>query len=329
MLEIRPLEGFDAYEAGDIPSVLYSPRIRNVFAAINGPLSGSDISFMIINDGKPLAYFLAYIDYSHEVISLSAPRLPAVFWFTSHFSPQVYFEVKTQSINYFKKCIADYSTINIKFIDFFSYNTLSPIAQYLMQSYKCKTNLVFNHVIDISICQDALKRNLRSRYKQFINKADREFTFVVYDKNNIRQEHIDQLHECHILASGRDVYPEQMFWTAWLKECKAGYGFLVIAYQDMRPVGASLCTIADKTAYYSIGAYDRKITHSGLSHGCIWHAIIYAKNNNLDFFEIGHTYFECVSKGITDKEMSIGFFKRGFGGYNHPCLYVECLEKNL
>jgi hypothetical protein len=150
------------------------------------------------------------------------------------------------------------------------------------------------------------------------------FSFVVIDQYSSQHKDINALHECHITASGRDVYPIS-FWTVWQREIEAGRAFVILAKQGEQVRGACLCTISKSAAYYGIGAFDRSQNDTGLSHACLWQSICHAKKIGLPLFEMGKTYFSCLKPDVTDKEMSIGFFKRGFGGSNLPILHLRTI----
>jgi hypothetical protein len=75
--------------------------------------------------------------------------------------------------------------------------------------------------------------------------------------------------------------------------------------------------------YYAIGAYDRSLAKTGLSHASLWLALLHAKQIGFTLFETGRTDFFALTPDISTKEMNIGFFKRGFGGINKPVLYLS------
>jgi lipid II:glycine glycyltransferase (peptidoglycan interpeptide bridge formation enzyme) len=103
---------------------------------------------------------------------------------------------------------------------------------------------------------------------------------------------------------------------------KEGYAYLVVAEDEQGAKGAALYITAENKVYYGIGAFDRSMERSGLSHACMWKAIEHAKQQKYTVFETGHTFYSSVSFSQSEKERGIGFFKRGFGGSNHPILVI-------
>jgi hypothetical protein len=197
---------------------------------------------------------------------------------------------------------------------------LSP-ASHLLQYENCNPNFYFTINIELTYDLELLYAQVRKSYKNLINRGMKKFDFKIITDNNIEEKYITALHNCHICASGRDVYPEK-FWQAWGHLVRQGGAFIILAYLNGEVKGASLFITCHNRIYYGIGAYDRTFQHSGLSHSMMWQSIIFAKESCFQIFEIGTTYYPSLHHDISDKEISIGFFKRGFGGVQTPLLHL-------
>ncbi len=324
MIHAVPFSHFSDYKAENLPSVIYDPQLREVSAKIHHAEEKKDFSFSIKDDdGKPLAHCLLYRDDLSEKKQFWALGAPATCWLTTH-CPQgeTRIAVFKTLLRTFKKCINGHPGTTLYFCDFFQEHAMNPISEYLLQKESCVAELSFSHRVELTNSIEMLHASLRERYKSTINKGTKKFSFSVIDSKNIQEPHIGALHECHITASGRDVY-SSAFWNLWLDQIRKGNAFLVMAQDGRKVCGAALYTISRESVYYGIGAFDRSLNKTGLSHSCMWHAICYSHKCGFRYFEVGRTDFSPLHPDITEKEMNIGFFKRGFGGTNRPVLYLS------
>ena len=320
-MKIVPFSFFSDYSKEALPSALYDPDLRNAFAAINNADSKQDFSFRVEDESGSLAYCLLYHDVAKQPPVFWALGAPATFWFTEKCPVEKKKKVAKLAVAEIKKCLFNSPQSIVSYAEYFVENELLIPTMHLMLEYSCASSLAFSHKIALYHSEELLRSNLRDRYKSLINKGIREFSFVTISKANVSENDIEKLHKCHIVASGRDVYTES-FWGVWQKEIETGRAFMTLAEQSGQITGGCLCTISTDTMYYAIGAFDRELTHSGLSHACLWRSIAFAKSQGMAFFEMGRTDFACLKPDVSDKEMTIGFFKRGFGGSNAPVLYL-------
>lgn len=332
MLNIQVFKNFGDYFDSNLPSVIYAPRNRLALAAIHSANPSHDYSFSVVDSKGALAYCLLYVDVNKEIPHVWGVCGPATLWLTGRCTEDMQHDVLSLAAMHVKKVLQNFSVATIAYADYFRCTELMPLTAFLMQQYNCTATLSFSSIIDLSAPQDVLRHRLRERYKATINKGLREYDFEIVDGKTVQRSHIEALHQCHITASGRNVYND-FFWETWQNECEAEAAFMVLAIKANTARGGIFCSMVKGRAYYSIGAFDRSLGKTGLSHACMWKAILYAKQIGLREFEVGRTDFDCLHPDISEKEQTIGFFKRGFGGRNRPVLYLnvtkDCKTNNF
>lgn len=328
MLQVRPFKDFGDYSETDLPFAALAPRVRAALAKIHAADPTFDRSFSIVSSDKSLAHCLLYVDRQKELQRINGIGGPATFWVTGQCEVENRQEVFKLAILQLKKILTENPSAAISFVDYFSNGFLTSPASYLMQQYDCTASLSFFSVIDLMLSPEILRHGLRDSYKSLINRGLKEYTIICIAGEDVRPCHIESLHQCHITASARDVYPDT-FWNIWLDECRARAAYLVLALKDGAAKGAILCTCAQECVYYAIGAFDRNLEKTGLSHACLWSAILHARQSGVRQFEVGRTDFDCLHPDVSAKEKSIGFFKRGFGGSNRPALHLSAKSRSL
>lgn len=320
-----PFKSLDDYPEESVPSALYAPAARLLLNARYDIKNIDNLSFKIIDiEGKELAWCLLCVDKSNNdgTQLLWGGGVPGIFWMSHEIPPSAFMVVYKFGQECIKKRLMQFGKGTILMNDFFNHGCLSPLAQEIMQSKNSTASLSFWHCIDLSASVETLKLMIRRRYKSIINKGLKIYTFSIYERMNFEQNAITSLHNCHITASGRDVYPS-VFWEACAEIVQKGHGYVVNAHMNNCVKGSAFMICAGSRVYYTIGAFDRSLQETGLSHACMWTALLWAKRKNFSVFETGQTFFESCANTVSQKEMGIGFFKRGFGGRNLPVMTVQ------
>ena len=94
------------------------------------------------------------------------------------------------------------------------------------------------------------------------------------------------------------------------EEIIGGRGELTVGHlKDGTLVTGTLVIDAGETAYYASGAYERELFDKPLGHFSVYNSIIRAAARGMEIYDIGEIYPKGVA---TDKEVQIGFFKKGF-----------------
>lgn len=320
-----PFTSLDDYPEESVPSALYAPAARLLFNARYDIKNINNLSFKILDEERrELAWCLLCIDKSHDdgIPLLWGGGVPGIFWMSHEIPPSAFMEIYKFGQECIKKRMIQFEKKAVLINDFFSHGCLSPLTQEIMRSKDSTSSLSFWHCIDLSSSVATLKFMIRRRYKTIINKGLRLYDFWVVERNNFEQNAITDLHNCHITASGRDVYPS-VFWEACAEIVQSGHGYVVNARMNNDVKGSVFMICSGSRVYYAIGAFDRALQETGLSHACMWTALLWAKRKNFSVFETGQTFFEACENSVSQKEMSIGFFKRGFGGKNLPVMTLQ------
>lgn len=170
-------------------------------------------------------------------------------------------------------------------------------------------------LLDLGQDEAALHAGIRRRYKPFINKAKRNFDYVVSDYSSPDRELFDEYREMHHRTAGRITRPLQSFeeqYDALLNDegmllgIKDGDFFVAISYFFHGSLSCYYGSAADEPEYEG---------NIPLEHSIIWAAAEYYKRRGIPFFELGLQQFGPQLYDFpTKKDLGISFFKRGFGG---------------
>jgi hypothetical protein len=162
--------------------------------------------------------------------------------------------------------------------------------------------------IDLICSLDEIKRNIRKSYKSLINWGEKNFRFVIIDKENPDKELFNEFMLFHHHVSGRITRSEDT-WAIQYNMIENSEAFALIAVYKDRIIGASLIVHTIYEAYYGVGVYDRELMQSGLpvSHSMLFKAISIAKDLNIQRFILGE-----ISHSNSIKEQNIAKFKSGF-----------------
>lgn len=167
-------------------------------------------------------------------------------------------------------------------------------------------------------------KKMRKGHKYDIHRGEETFEVNVYDKNSITKEIFDQYRLLHHKTAGRVTRPlitfEMMY--RWILEGKAILGG---ASYKGKYVAFDLINIYKDGAYYSSASDDPDAeTDVPTSHVLQWQVINWLKENGFRIYEIGLQQFGAQPYDFpSEKDKSISFFKRGFGGLTAPVFSGE------
>lgn len=194
---------------------------------------------------------------------------------------------------------------------------------YLMKFSFLNTSLN-TQVLELTVDSNQIYKNIRKGHRYDIHKGEKTFEVNIYDKNNITKEIFDQYRLLHHKAAGRVTRPlitfEMMY--HWILEGKA---ILCGASYKGKHVGFALINIYKKGACYSSASDDPDAeTDVPTSHVMQWRVINWLKENGFRIYEIGVQQFSAQLYDFpSQKDKTISFFKRGFGGLTAPIFSGE------
>jgi len=211
--------------------------------------------------------------------------------------------------------------INLKELDYFNkINVTSCLYSNssLNRSWDVPLSLasVFNYDvydldIDLTLELSEIKSYFRKSYKSIINKTNKNLTQVIYDSNNISVESWMEIKNLHKNVAGKKTRSDKT-WDLQYQMIKSGRAFSTAIYDNKTLIAASLFGISKFDAFYFIGVYNRDMEHLNLGHHSLYLAITKSKQLNLNTFNLGTLSIPSIYNQLTEKELSIEHFKKGF-----------------
>lgn len=194
---------------------------------------------------------------------------------------------------------------------------------YLMKFGFLNTSLN-TQLLDLTDDLSQINKNVRKGHKYDIHRGEKAFEVNVYDKNTVTKEIFDQYRILHHKTAGRVTRPlitfEMMY--HWILEGKA---ILCGASYQEKYVAFDLVNIYKDGAFYSSASDDPDVeTDVPTSHVLQWKVINWLKENGFRTYEIGLQQFGTQPYDFpSEKDKTISFFKRGFGGFTAPVFSGE------
>ena len=171
-------------------------------------------------------------------------------------------------------------------------------------------------VLDLALDETHLLREMRKGHRADITRAARILQATVLDRDNVTQERFDSYRLLHHKAAGRITRPRETF-QMMLEWIRGGQAILCAATLEDKDVGFALVSVYKDGAYYSSSCEDPECNHLPIGHLLQWRAIQWLKQHGIRRYEIGAQPFSGqVHSTTSEKELKIGFFKRGFGGHS-------------
>ncbi len=177
-------------------------------------------------------------------------------------------------------------------------------------------------IIDLNKTEDELWNDLRRNHRRNIKKGS-NFNIAVYTAENITWEIFNAFKEMHHKAAGRKTRPDKTFESMyeWIKENLA---FLVAAEYEGKYIGFEYYNLYKNNVYGSSAANDPDYGHLPVRHTIEWKALLWMKQNNVKFYEIGQQQYGAQPHDFPDKkQIDISHFKKGFGGFTIPWFMAE------
>jgi hypothetical protein len=174
-------------------------------------------------------------------------------------------------------------------------------------------------IIDLTLPLEKLWSDLRKGHKHDIHRGEKNFSIHIYDRDHTDKLAFDQYRLLHHKAAGRITRPIETFemMYEWIS---LGMGMLGGVSRDGKFAGFSYIILYKDGAYYGSASDDPDFkTDVPISHIAQWEIICWLKEKGYKNYEIGAQQFSSQIFDIpTRKDLSISFFKRGFGGKTVP-----------
>jgi len=218
--------------------------------------------------------------------------------------------------NNVKRTRLKFSILNKSFIE-----TKQQKFNYLMK-FGYLDNSINTLIIDLDKPLEDLRLNVRHGHDSDIDRASIFLKAEIFDKSNLTKKIFEEYVQLHHKAAGRVTRPKITFdlMYEWIKE---GKGFLIGAKKEGKYVGFSYFNLFKNNVYYSSSCNDPDETLP-VAHFIQWAAIKWMNEKKYRFYEVGwQVYKNSLTDFYSKKEVDIGRFKRGFGGFTVPLFMGE------
>jgi len=178
-------------------------------------------------------------------------------------------------------------------------------------------------VISLDQTVDQLWSDIRKGHKADIRRGENKCKINIWGQNSITSEKFMEYQLLHQKDAGRVTRSQKTFdlMFSWIKN---GNSILVEAEYDGRGISYALLILFQQGAYYGSSCKDPDYFDIPASHLVQWNSICWLKENNFKWYDIGIQQFAPQWFDLaTPKDISISFFKRGFGGSTIPLSTVE------
>ncbi len=165
-------------------------------------------------------------------------------------------------------------------------------------------------VADVSAGEDAIRRNLRDSFRSLVNWGSRRLRMEYVNSENPDRSLFDTYPDFHARVAGGAVRGEG-YWNVYWEEITNGRGELSLGFlEDGELAAGTLIAETPLTAYYASGVYDRSKFDKPLGHFPLFDAMVRAGGRGINRFDLGEIHPR--NSGASEKEVQIGFFKKGF-----------------
>jgi len=175
-------------------------------------------------------------------------------------------------------------------------------------------------IIDLKTDWQLLCADRRKHCKALVNKGMRVYDFFVMNSENAGYELHEVYRLLHAKAAGRVTRSKRTF-DLQFEALKKGEATLIGAKYRGKIVQINYYDHCNGYVYYSSSADDPEFDRSDvpISHSLIWYSIQWFRNNGYGYFEMGDQIYDSqVFLHPSKKEISIAYFKGGFGGVTVP-----------
>lgn len=202
---------------------------------------------------------------------------------------------------------------------------LDPFSEYLLQQ-GFTPQLQVTQSVDLTQPEDMLWAQLRDVYHSNIRFGQQHLRYQLLQRDESSvpglewlQPHdfcLEPMREFHIKVAGRETRSAQS-WRAQEQMLMQGEAFALLGFSDGTLLSTGLFIYNQQRCYYGVGVYDRDYFDVPVSHDLVWRGMLHAKRLGCQQFDFGALAFAGLSshgQAPSPKDVSIGHFKRGFGG---------------
>lgn len=263
-----------------------------------------DLSFVIVSSEKPI--LLVSCSVMDQVIGDF--DMPIEFTAATNLDSGVYHSAITTALGHLIKLGQDNSAVELRIEEWTKESAMTPLGSALFNA-GASVNSTFRALIDLECEEVEITRNLRRRYKSFINWGRRNIRLEYLNQHNPNRILLQSFRQLHRKVAGFTTRSDET-WEVQFEQIVAGKGELIVGYlENGTCVSGALTIDGASRALYTSAAYDHEHFDKPLGHWTVLSAILNARRRGMKWFDLG----EIPTKPNVDKRgFNVGHFKKGF-----------------
>lgn len=168
-------------------------------------------------------------------------------------------------------------------------------------------------VVDLAGGEDAIRRGVRDSYRSLVNWGRKQMAMIYVNRDQPDRSRFEAYPAFHTRIAGPGARGREYWETVWAEIVGGGAELSLGSMADGTLIAGTLTTYAGTgaggQAYYASGTYDRERFDKPIAHWPVFDAMVRAAARGIARYDLG----EVFPRGAADdKEVQIGFFKKGF-----------------
>jgi len=175
-------------------------------------------------------------------------------------------------------------------------------------------------IIDLKLDEKKLWGGVRRQLRSLINSGKKK-GLVFKEQEEITDDFMRELYNVFTLLvqkTGYDTFPYSVFEKRRKLILDKELAKVFVAKKDNELVGALIINVFKGCAHYASGCEHPDYYDYNIGHFMQWEAIKALKKEGYNYYNMGWQQYIQAYDVPSQKELSIAFFKRGFGGYDVP-----------
>jgi FemAB family protein len=271
---------------------------------------GENISFVLIEDHKPIAIFPIFAYQDNNEWKISSNSLGVI-------SPLFIRDIPKKSRKRLEKQLIEIillisKKLKLRKIALFEHSHFLSNWFLLWLERADKDFITYQLAIDLQQSVESIKLDFRKSYKPLVNKALKDWDVKVCEENV--DEVFQEFKDLHFEAAGKQTRSKES-WCIQRKQIENNEAFLVSVRDGSLLIGAGFFNFSRDMGTYSVGAYKRDLFDKPIGHAVQMIAINQLKDLGCKTYILGQKAVALSSSVSSKKEASISHFKEGFAGY--------------
>ena len=294
----RSEPGFSAVDAHPV----YGRFGQIYYPAVSGAAC-RDVSFAVVHDA--VAALLVSCSLGDE--GLGYFGFPARAFARPDIAPGLLDEAVKVAFRHIDTLLEGHGVRRLTFEDIGVGDTLSAVGKACLDR-NCTGSLRLTGLVDFADGADTPRKAPRKSFRSLVNWGRRTMRIVSVDWQNVERSLFQSYQDFHFKVAGRVTRPQDS-WDAMYRSVAEGRGALYLGYLEDELVAATLVVDGTETSFYASGVYDRDRFDKPIAHWPLMYAIEQSATRGMKRFDLGHL---PMAGERSSKEISIGYFKRGF-----------------